>query len=338
MKDGRRFGRPPDPYQPPATPEGRVNVTDPDSRVVKGLRGFLQGSNAQAVTNEHQVVLSAEIETVGADFGHLEPMLDAAQRELAAAGVNDLPEVLLADAGYWHGEQMQRIRRARHRGAHPARHQPPTHHPAQLGGRPLRRDAPNPGHRSRPRALPQTPADDRAGVRANQVQPRPGPLPTTRTRRRPRRMATDLRHPQPPQTAPPRPRGRLTAAPGAARGAPVEISPLPADVGPAALSRQPRGESRSVRRGRAGREEYERGSHGREGSRGVGVDRGASSGGPIRRGGGLLDRVQAPCAHVSLQRLLRRRGTGAELVLREELVTAHPAEEKLVTAHRAGGK
>jgi transposase len=109
MKDGRRFGRPPNPYQPPATPEGHINLTDPDSRVVKGLRGFLQGYNAQAVTNEHQVVLAAEIETVGADFGHLEPMLEAAERELAAAGVTDKPQVLLADAGYWHGEQMQRI-------------------------------------------------------------------------------------------------------------------------------------------------------------------------------------------------------------------------------------
>jgi transposase len=109
MKDGRRFGRPPDPHQPPATPEGRVDVTDPDSRVVKGLRGFLQGYNAQAVTNEHQVVLAAEIETVGADFGHLEPMLNATERELAAAAVDDAPAVLLADAGYWHGEQMQRI-------------------------------------------------------------------------------------------------------------------------------------------------------------------------------------------------------------------------------------
>jgi hypothetical protein len=109
MKDGRRFGRPPEPYQPPAAPEGRINLTDPDSRVVKGLRGFLQGYNAQAVKNEHQVVLAAEIETVGADFGHLEPMLDATQRELAAAGIDELPEVLLADAGYWHGEQMQRI-------------------------------------------------------------------------------------------------------------------------------------------------------------------------------------------------------------------------------------
>src|SRR5215210_123690 len=109
MKNGRRFGRPPDPYQPPATPEGRINVTDPDSHVVKGLRGFLQGYNAQAVTNEHQFILAAEIETVGADFGHLQPMLEATQREIQAAGVDERPGVLLADAGYWHGEQMQRI-------------------------------------------------------------------------------------------------------------------------------------------------------------------------------------------------------------------------------------
>jgi hypothetical protein len=109
MKDGRRFGRPPDPYQPPVTPEGRINVTDPDSRVVKGLRGFIQGYNAQAVTNEHQVVITAEVMTAAPDFGHLEPMLDAAQRELHAAGVTETPGVLLADAGYWHQRQMERI-------------------------------------------------------------------------------------------------------------------------------------------------------------------------------------------------------------------------------------
>ena len=109
MKDGRRFGRPPDPYQPPDTPEGRINVTDPDSRVVKGLRGFIQGYNAQAVTNEHQVVIAAEVMTAAPDFGHLGPMLDAAQRELEAAGVTETPGVLLADAGYWHQRQMERI-------------------------------------------------------------------------------------------------------------------------------------------------------------------------------------------------------------------------------------
>lgn len=35
MKDGRRFGGPPKPYEPPETPVGKVNVTDPDSRNVK---------------------------------------------------------------------------------------------------------------------------------------------------------------------------------------------------------------------------------------------------------------------------------------------------------------
>jgi hypothetical protein len=61
------------------------------------------------VTNEQQVVLAAEIENVGADFGHLEPMLEATRRELATAGVDEPRGVVLADAGYWHGERMQRI-------------------------------------------------------------------------------------------------------------------------------------------------------------------------------------------------------------------------------------
>jgi hypothetical protein len=37
--------------------------------------------------------------TAAPDFGHLEPMLDAAQRELRAAGVTETPGVLLAAAG-----------------------------------------------------------------------------------------------------------------------------------------------------------------------------------------------------------------------------------------------
>jgi len=99
------------PFTPPTVPQGQVNITDPDSRVVKGSRGrgFLQGYNAQAVANEHQIVIAAEVMTAAPDFGHLEPMLDAAQRELATAGVTDVPEVLLGDAGYWHQQQMERI-------------------------------------------------------------------------------------------------------------------------------------------------------------------------------------------------------------------------------------
>ena len=109
MKDGRRFGGPPKPHVPPATPAGKINTTDLDARLVKGMRGWLQGYNAQAVTNEDQIVLAAEVMVASPDFGHLEPMVTAAQTELAAAGVTARPETVLADAGYWHQEQMERI-------------------------------------------------------------------------------------------------------------------------------------------------------------------------------------------------------------------------------------
>ena len=36
-------------------------------------------------------------------------MLGAASRELEMAGVTQRPEVVLADAGYWHHEQMNTI-------------------------------------------------------------------------------------------------------------------------------------------------------------------------------------------------------------------------------------
>ena len=96
------------PFTAPEFPQGKVNTTDPDSKLLKARRGFVQGYNAQAVVNEHQIVIAAEIRTQGADFGHLEPMVAAARKELQAAGVTEQPGVL-ADAGYWHQPQMERV-------------------------------------------------------------------------------------------------------------------------------------------------------------------------------------------------------------------------------------
>jgi Transposase DDE domain len=106
MKDGRRFGGPPKPYQPPVTPEGKVNLTDPDSHLMKGNRVFVQGYNAQAVVTENQIVLAAEISTEPTDFSQLAPMINATKRELEQAGVPDTPEVAAADAGYWNERHM----------------------------------------------------------------------------------------------------------------------------------------------------------------------------------------------------------------------------------------
>jgi len=56
MKDGRSFGAPPKPYEPPAEPEGKGNTTDPDARRMKFGRNFIPAYNAQAVTTEDQII------------------------------------------------------------------------------------------------------------------------------------------------------------------------------------------------------------------------------------------------------------------------------------------
>jgi transposase len=107
--DGRRFGKPPNPYVPPELPDGRINLTDLDSGSMKTLRGHMQGYNVQAACNEQQIVIAAEVTVVAPDFGSLEPMVAATLRELQAAGIKQRPEVVLADAGYWHQGQMENV-------------------------------------------------------------------------------------------------------------------------------------------------------------------------------------------------------------------------------------
>ena len=100
MRNRRRLGShsPPKPYTPPATPPGTINTTDPDSRNVKTPRGWVQGYNAQAATTERQIVIAAELTNSSADVGQIEPMVNAVRRELRAAAVAELPEVVVADA------------------------------------------------------------------------------------------------------------------------------------------------------------------------------------------------------------------------------------------------
>jgi len=106
---GRRLSRPPSPYEPPEIPTGKINTTDLDSRNVKTPRSYTQGYNTQAVVNEEQIVLAAEVSASSPDFGHLEPMVKATKRELEAIGVTDTPEVALADSGYWNEEQIDNV-------------------------------------------------------------------------------------------------------------------------------------------------------------------------------------------------------------------------------------
>jgi transposase len=106
---GRRLSRPPKPYEPPEIPAGKINTTDLDSRNVKTPRSYTQGYNAQAVVNEDQIVLAAEVNASSPDFGHLQPMVQATKKELEAIGVSETPGVAVADSGYWNEEQMDNV-------------------------------------------------------------------------------------------------------------------------------------------------------------------------------------------------------------------------------------
>jgi hypothetical protein len=97
------------PHEPVLMPTGLMNTTDHDSRPMR-THGFkpLQGYNAQLAVNEQQVVIAAELTIDSPDFGHLEPMVRAAQRELRGVELGD-PDVVLADAGYWHQRQIEAV-------------------------------------------------------------------------------------------------------------------------------------------------------------------------------------------------------------------------------------
>jgi transposase len=85
-------------------PKEQSNFTDPDSRIMKGKAGWVQGYNAQvAADGDSGVIVAAEVGNHAADSPRLVPMLDRLKANLAAIGVPEderTPEHLSADAGY----------------------------------------------------------------------------------------------------------------------------------------------------------------------------------------------------------------------------------------------
>lgn len=80
--------------------ERKANTTDPESKVMSTSNGFLQGYNCQAVANEEQVIVAAEVTDEQNDAHQLHPMIDATEASLKDAEIEEHPDKLLADAGY----------------------------------------------------------------------------------------------------------------------------------------------------------------------------------------------------------------------------------------------
>ena len=88
----------------PAKPEDKdqYNFTDPESRIMKGADGFVQGYNAQAAVEPEMLLIVGQSVTEAVnDKKQLEPMVEAIEQQSGQR-----PKALLADNGYCSEENL----------------------------------------------------------------------------------------------------------------------------------------------------------------------------------------------------------------------------------------
>ena len=83
-------------------PKDQINFTDPESRIMKASnKGWDQCGNAQAVANEAQIILAADVTDQANDKRQAIPMVDQASTNLEAAGVEQPIGAAVIDSGYY---------------------------------------------------------------------------------------------------------------------------------------------------------------------------------------------------------------------------------------------
>jgi hypothetical protein len=96
--------------EPPATPpeqavpepKAQINFTDPESKIMRTPnKGWDQCGNAQAVANEDQIILAADVTDQANDKLQALPMVDQASANLEAAGVEGAIDKATMDSGYY---------------------------------------------------------------------------------------------------------------------------------------------------------------------------------------------------------------------------------------------
>lgn len=97
----KKRGRKPSAPDPEPAADEKVNLTDPDSRLMKTREGYVQGYNAQVAVTKEQIIVAEEVTQDRNDVGRLHPMLEKVEEELEDAEIKEDVENVLADAGYW---------------------------------------------------------------------------------------------------------------------------------------------------------------------------------------------------------------------------------------------
>ena len=91
-------------------PKAQRNFTDPESKIMKtSNKGFDQCGNAQAVANEQQIIIAADVTTQANDVRQTVPMTDQAIDNLDEAGVTENIGAFTADTGYFSEENMEAL-------------------------------------------------------------------------------------------------------------------------------------------------------------------------------------------------------------------------------------
>lgn len=85
----------------------QYNFSDPQSRIMKGSDGFVQGYNCQiAVEENFQLIVGQAVTQQANDKKQLEPMVEAIEEQ-----AGQKPEAILADSGYGSEENFKYLRR-----------------------------------------------------------------------------------------------------------------------------------------------------------------------------------------------------------------------------------
>jgi hypothetical protein len=114
MRNGRRFGAPPHAYLPPLVPEGKINTTDPDSGVMIQQGQPPMGYNAQAAVTTNQSSSPRRSPRPPRTSDAWNPLFAPRCATSPSPGSPRRPDAqtpttVLADAGCWHTEQIERI-------------------------------------------------------------------------------------------------------------------------------------------------------------------------------------------------------------------------------------
>jgi len=103
----KKRGRKPKPVTEKVDDEAKANLTDPESRIMKTRKGYIQGYNAQAMVSEDQIIVACGVVQDRNDFGQLKPMVELAEANLYEIG-EEMTKVL-GDAGYCSEDNLEHM-------------------------------------------------------------------------------------------------------------------------------------------------------------------------------------------------------------------------------------